>query len=57
MVLNAGIKAFWYTNKFINFHVFLVDMFAIIPFYLSIVLKGLEDFDTLGKTGKIVRLV
>jgi len=35
----------------------LIDLFAIIPFYLSILLEGLEDFEIIGKAGKIVRLV
>ena len=35
----------------------LVDLMAIIPFYLSLLLEGLEDFEIIGKAGKIVRLV
>ena len=35
----------------------LVDIMAIIPFYLSLLLEGLEDFEIIGKAGKIVRLV
>ncbi|XP_023335013.1 potassium voltage-gated channel subfamily F member 1 [Eurytemora carolleeae] len=34
-----------------------IDLLAIIPFYLSLVLEGLEDVDMIGKAGKIVRLV
>ena len=30
---------------------------AICPFYLSLLLEGLEDFEIIGKAGKIVRLV
>ena len=35
----------------------LVDLLAIIPFYISLLLEGLEDFEIIGKAGKIVRLV
>jgi hypothetical protein len=35
----------------------IIDMLAIIPFYLSLLLEGLEDFEIIGKAGKIVRLV
>ena len=35
----------------------LVDLMAILPFYLSLLLEGLEDFEIIGKAGKIVRLV
>ena len=33
----------------------LIDFFALIPFFLSILLDGLEDFEIVGKTGKIIR--
>ena len=35
----------------------LVDLAAIIPFFLSLLLAGLEDMQIIGKAGKIVRLV
>ena len=35
----------------------LIDLFAVIPFYLSVLLEGLEDFEIIGKTGKMIRLV
>ena len=35
----------------------VIDLFAIFPFYISLVLEGLEDFEIIGKTGKIIRLV
>ena len=35
----------------------LIDFFALIPFFLSILLDGLEDFEIVGKTGKIIRLI
>ena len=35
----------------------LIDFFAVIPFYLSVLLEGLEDFEIIGKTGKMIRLV
>ena len=34
-----------------------VDLVAIIPFYFSILLQGLEDLQIIGKAGKIVRLI
>jgi hypothetical protein len=35
----------------------IIDMLAIIPFYLSLLLEGLEDLEIIGKAGKFVRLV
>ena len=35
----------------------IIDLCAIIPFYLSLLLEGLEDFEIIGKTGKMIRLV
>ena len=35
----------------------LIDLVAICPFYISLILEGLEDFAIIGKTGKIIRLV
>ena len=35
----------------------LIDFFALIPFFLSLLLEGLEDFEIVGKTGKIIRLI
>ena len=35
----------------------LIDFLALIPFFLSILLDGLEDFEIVGKTGKIIRLI
>ncbi|XP_040576678.1 potassium voltage-gated channel subfamily B member 1-like [Lepeophtheirus salmonis] len=35
----------------------LVDLFAILPFYLSLFLRSLEDIQIIGKAGKIIRLV
>ena len=35
----------------------MIDIVAICPFYISLLLEGLEDFQIIGKTGKIIRLV
>ena len=35
----------------------MIDFLAIVPFYLSLLLEGLEDFEIIGKAGKIIRLV
>ena len=35
----------------------LVDLFAIIPFFLTIFLHQLEDVQIIGKAGKIIRLI
>ena len=35
----------------------IIDMVAICPFYISLILEGLEDFEIIGKTGKMIRLV
>eukprot|EP00090_Calanus_glacialis_P034773 TRINITY_DN5878_c0_g1_i2.p1 TRINITY_DN5878_c0_g1~~TRINITY_DN5878_c0_g1_i2.p1 ORF type:complete len:413 (+),score=103.17 TRINITY_DN5878_c0_g1_i2:287-1525(+) len=43
--------------KFMMASMNLVDILAIIPFYISLLLEGLEDFEIIGKAGKIVRLV
>ena len=34
-----------------------IDLLAILPFFLGVVLKGLEDMQIIGKAGKIIRLV
>ena len=43
--------------RFIKDFMNVIDIMAIIPFFLSLVLEGLNDFDDIGKTGKIIRLV
>ena len=35
----------------------LVDVFAIIPFYLTLWLNSLEDLTIIGKAGKLIRLI
>ena len=35
----------------------LVDLIAIIPFYISLILEGLEDMEIIGKAGKLIRLI
>ena len=43
--------------KFMKTPMNMVDFMAITPFYLAMLLEGLEDFKIIGKAGKIVRLV
>ena len=35
----------------------LIDLLAIIPFFLTLIMRHLQDFQIVGKAGKIVRLV
>ena len=35
----------------------IIDLVAICPFYISLILEGLEDFEIIGKTSKMIRLV
>ena len=34
----------------------LIDFGTLFPFYLSLLLQGLEDYEIIGKAGKIIRL-
>ena len=43
--------------KFLQQPMNIIDILAIIPFYISLLLEGLEDFEIIGKTGKIIRLI
>lgn len=35
----------------------LVDLVALLPFFISMALEELEDFQIIGKAGKIIRLM
>ena len=35
----------------------MIDFTSVLPFYVSLLLAGLEDYEIIGKTGKIIRLV
>ena len=34
----------------------LIDFGTLFPFYISLILQGLEDYEIIGKAGKIIRL-
>ena len=44
-------------KKFLLCPINFIDFIAIVPFYLSILLEGLEDMQIIGKASKIIRLV
>ena len=44
-------------RKFLFNKMNMVDLIAIVPFYLALLLEGLEDMEIIGKAGKIVRLI
>ena len=44
-------------KKFLCDKMNILDLIAIIPFYLALLLEGLEDMEIIGKAGKIVRLI
>ncbi len=35
----------------------IIDFLALIPFYVALLLEGLEDYEIIGKAGKILRLL
>ena len=46
-----------FCQRFLKETMNIIDMVAICPFYISLILEGLEDFEIIGKTGKMIRLV
>ena len=45
------------TLKFFAQPMNIIDLLALIPFYLGILLQQLEDYQLIGKAGKMVRLI
>ena len=43
--------------KFLKGLLNFVDLMALVPFYMSLLLEGLEDYQVIGRAGKIIRLV
>ena len=43
--------------KFMKNAMNMVDLLAILPYYISLVIEGLEDYEIIGKAGKIIRLI
>ena len=43
--------------KFVKNAMNMVDLLAVLPFYVSLVIEGLEDYEIIGKAGKIIRLI
>jgi hypothetical protein len=35
----------------------IIDFMSLIPFYIALLLEGLEDYEIIGKAGKILRLL
>ena len=35
----------------------LIDLATLLPFYVSLILEGLEDYQIIGRAGKMVRLM
>ena len=44
-------------QKFLTDKMNLIDLLAVLPFFLSVALVGLEDLQVIGKAGKIIRLL
>ena len=57
MILLKKKKQIFYTQHHPRDPMNIIDISAIVPFYLSLLLEGLEDFEIIGKTGKMIRLV
>ena len=54
--MNLGFKIVYSQVSRSNIN-FSVDFFALLPFYVSMMLEELEDYQIIGKAGKIIRLM
>ena len=43
--------------KFFKQTMNLIDLLILLPFYISLILEGLEDYQIIGRVGKILRLM
>ena len=43
--------------KFFKRTMNLIDLLILLPFYISLILEGLEDYQIIGRVGKILRLM
>ena len=43
--------------KFLKDTMNMIDLATLLPYYISLILEGLEDYQIIGRAGKMVRLM